>query len=206
MSRKNPPAGGDEIEYETEQDSGVFEKKLKKIKDKFKSCEKERAEYLAGWQRAKADLINYKKDQEQRIADYYKFANEGLILELLPVLDSLDLAIQESKKLNKKLATADDAKQAKPQKNFSDFAVPSQSLIEGIKQVKVQFMEVLRKHGVEEIKAVGEKFNPEFHEAVSEADPERSRRIGEGIIIEEIQKGYKLNGKVIKPSKVKISK
>jgi len=179
------PKKEDEFDYVPEEDSGVFEKKLKKIKAKLKFCEKERAEYLAGWQRAKADLINYKKEQEKKISDYYKFANEGLILEILAVLDSFELALKHKK---------DDPKTAL---QFGQ---------DGIQQLYNQLRHILKSHGLEEIKALGEKFNPEFHEAVSEAHSEPSRRIKEEKVVEEIQKGYKLNGKVIRPSRVKISK
>jgi len=161
----------DKIEYIDEQDSDSFDKKLKKTKDKLKICEKERAEYLAGWQRAKADYINLQREHEQKIADYFKFANEGLILELLPVLDSFEAAI----------------------KNGKD---------EGIKQLYNQLLSILKNNGLEEIKAVGEKFNPELHEVIETIKSDK----GEGIVIEEIQKGYKLHNKIIRPSRVKISK
>lgn len=160
----------DEIEYEAEEDSNAVDSKLKRIKKKLKSCEKERGEYLAGWQRAKADLINYKKEQEKKNSDLFKFANENLILEILPVLDSFEEAMKHSKD-------------------------------EGIQQLYNQLKNILKSNGLEEIKAVGEKFEPEFHEAAEEVKGKKS-----GIVIEEIQKGYKLNNKVIRPSWVKISK
>ena len=84
----------EEIKYESEDDTEKAEHKIKKGKDKLHLCEQERAEYLAGWQRAKADLINYKKEQEAKISEIFKFANEGLIYEILPVLDSFELAIK----------------------------------------------------------------------------------------------------------------
>ncbi len=162
----------EKVEYVPE-DGGEekVEKKVKKIKNELKVCQKERAEYLAGWQRAKADYINFKREQEQKIADYYKFANEGLILELLPVLDSFEAAL----------------------KHKND---------EGIKQLYNQLKNILKNDGLEEIKAVGEKFNPELHEVIETIESDK----GERIIIEEIQKGYKLHGKVIRPSRVKINK
>ncbi len=160
----------DKIEYVSE-DSDEPDKKVKKVKHQLKHCEHERAEYLAGWQRAKADYINLQREHEQKIADYFKFANEGLILELLPILDSFEAAM----------------------KNGKD---------EGIKQLYNQLLSVLKDNGLEEIKAVGEKFNPELHEAVETLKSDK----GEGIVIEEIQKGYRLHGKIIRPSKVKIAK
>ncbi len=165
--------GKDEVEYIPEdlssKASARAEDKIKKIKQKLKACQKEKEEYLAGWQRAKADLINYKKKQEQKIFDYYKFASEGLILEILMVLDSFELALQHSKN-------------------------------EGIQQLYNQLKNILESNGVEEIKAMGEKFNPEFHESVGEI---KGRT---GIVIEEIQKGYLLNGKVIRASKIKVGR
>ena len=158
----------DKIEY-VEESSEDFAKKLKKIKSRLKSCEKERGEYLAGWQRAKADLINYKKEQEQKNSEVFKFANENLILEILPVLDSFEEAMKHSKD-------------------------------EGIKQLYNQLKNILKSNGVEEIKSVGEKFDPEFHESVEEG---RGRK---GIVIKELQKGYSLNKKTIRPSKVRVGK
>ena len=144
--------------------------KAEKLKKKLKSCEKERAEYLAGWQRAKADLINYKKEQEQKNSAFFKFANETLISEILPVLDSFEQAMKHSK---------DD----------------------GILQLYNQLKNILKNQGLEEIESMGKKFDPSLHESVGEAKGKK-----QGVIVEEIQKGYKLNGKVIRPSKVKISK
>jgi len=158
------------IEYVSEDDTEKAEHKIKKAKDKLKTCEQERAEYLAGWQRAKADLINYKKEQEAKISEIFKFANEGLIYEILPILDSFELAIKHSKD-------------------------------NGIEQIYNQFKSILKNQGFEEIKALGEKFDPALHESVGEVEGKEP-----GIIVEEIQKGYKLHGKVIRASKVKIGK
>ena len=160
----------DKIEYVSE-DSDEPDKKVKKAKDKLKTCEKERAEYLAGWQRAKADYINLQREHEKKIADYYKFANEGLILEILPILDSFEAALKHNK---------DD----------------------GILQLYNKLKNILKDEGLEEIKSLGEKFNPEFHEAVETLKSDK----GEGIVVEEVQKGYRLHGKTIRPSKVKIAK
>ncbi len=170
MSNKK---GDDKLEYEPEDDKD-FSEKIKKLKSKLKSCQKEKAEYLAGWQRAKADLINYKKEQENKISEYYKFANEGLILEVLPVLDSFEQALKHI---------------SKPEK-------------ENIQQIYKQLKNILKTNGVEEIPVIGKKFNPEFHEAVEEVKSNKKS----GVIIEEVQRGYKLHGKTIRASRVKVSK
>ena len=157
----------DKIEYVDENDG--MDDKIKKIKKKLKSCGKERAEYLAGWQRARADLINYKKEQEQKNSQLFKFASETTISEILPVLDSFEEAMKHSKD-------------------------------ESISQLYNQLKNILKNQGLEEIKAINEKFNPEFHESVGEIKGKKA-----GIVAKEIQKGYKLNNKVIRPSKVKIT-
>ena len=160
----------EEIKYESEDDAEGADKKVKKIKDKFKLCEKERAEYLSGWQRARADYINLEKRITQEKEEWIKFSNLDFIIELLPVLDSFDKAADH----------CDD---------------------EGVKQIYKQLISVLKSKGLEPIKAVGEKFNPEIHEVIAEIEGKE-----QGIIIEEVQKGYTLHNKVIRVSKVKIGK
>jgi len=154
--------------------------RFKKLKEKLKKCQKEKQEYLDGWQRAQADLINYKRRQEEQMKEWQKLVNQELIIELLPVLDSLET------------------------RNYAEiYAEPrGKELFEGINKIKEQLLVVLKKHGLEEIKSVGEKFNPEFHEAVESVESDEE----EGIIVEEIQKGYTLNGKVIRVAKVKVTK
>jgi molecular chaperone GrpE len=175
----------DKIKYVSEDDTEKAEHKIKKTKDKLHLCEGERAEYLAGWQRAKADLINYKKEQEAKISEIFKFANEGLIYEFLPVLDSFELAIQHSP-VGGQASTVDD----------------------GLLQIYKQLKGILKNQGLEEISAIGEKFDPGLHESVGEveAHPEQGRGAESDTIAEEIQKGYMLNKKVIRASKVKVVK
>jgi len=154
-----------ELKYiSEEEDTGSQTERLKK---KLKQCQKEKEEYLAQAQRAKADLINYRRRQEQILEEFKKYGQAGFAIELLPLLDSL--------------AAAGDNSHLKPIKN--------------------QLEQILKRRGLTEIKAKGEKFNPHFHEAVEMAEGEES-----GIIIEEIQKGYLLGDKVLRPVKVKVAK
>lgn len=159
------------IEYISEDNSDKAEDKIKKTKEQLKKTEQERAEYLAGWQRAKADYINLQKEYEKKIADYFKFANEELILEILPILDSFEAAMKHDNN-------------------------------EGIKQLYNQLLNKLKSNGIEEIKSMSEKFNPELHEVIETIKSDK----GEGIVVEEVQKGYRLHGKTIRPAKVKINK
>ena len=153
-----------------------FQKKVKKIEEKLKKCQELKEEYLNGWQRAKADLINARKDDERRNQEFFKFANASLVAEILPVLDSFDLAFQREE---------GDAKFSK-----------------GIFLIKIQLEGILKKYGLEVIKSVGEKADLQFYEIVGEVETEKE----EGIIIEELQRGYLLYGRVLRPAKVKVSK
>lgn len=150
--------------------------KLKKLKEKLKKCQKEKEEYLDGWQRAKADFINSRKEEEKRREELVKFSNFMLISEILPVFDSFDLAFS-GKEENEKSS-------------------------KGFLFIKSQLEDILKKYGLEVIKALGEKFNPELHESVGEVESDKES----GIVIEEVQKGYMLNGRVLRAAKVKISK
>jgi len=152
------------------------EEKTKK-KDELKKLKDERDEYLDGWKRAKADLINYKKDELKRLEQIVSFANEDMIGDIISVLDSFELALASMEKDN-----------------------PAEK---GVYMIKGKLEDVLRRRGVSKIEAkVGEKFDPNFHEAVSTTD-------GDGepdTIAEEMETGYILNGKVIRASKVKVYK
>ncbi|MEA3272268.1 MAG: nucleotide exchange factor GrpE [Patescibacteria group bacterium] len=143
-------------------------------KDKLKEIKKQAEEYLNGWKRARADLVNFQKETEKQKETWIKFANSNFISTLLPFCDNFEEALKY----------VDD---------------------EGMRQLKKQFDGLLKEFGVERMEVVGEKFNPEFHESVeSQACPCEG---GEsGIIIKEIQIGYKLHEKILRPSKVVISK
>ena len=147
------------------------------MEDKLKKCQQQREEYLAGWQRSRADFLNYKKEEVKRVAELLKAANQEMILKGLPILDSFEKA----------------AKEIPPDKK--------DKYIEGFLQIQKQLQDILKNEGVEEIKTLGEKFDPCFHEVVEGVEGQTS-----GIIVEEIQKGYKLNGQVIRPAKVKVNK
>ena len=149
------------------------------LKKKLEECGKKKEEYLAGWQRAKADFLNYKKEERERTEETLKYAGEILSLNLLPILDNFDFA---SKNLPKNLMEDENVK--------------------GILQIRKQILDFLKTQGVEEIEAKpGGKFDPSFQEAVETAEGKEA-----GTILEEIKKGYTINGKVLRPAKVKVSK
>lgn len=143
-------------------------------------CQKQRDEYLAGWQRARADFLNYKKDEMERIGEFFKYANEELILKILPILDNIYIA-----------------------ENTIPPDLKNNQWIGGILQIKTQMLDFLKNQGVEEIKSAGKKFDPNFHEVLEESG---SKDGESGAVVEEIQKGYILNGKILRPAKVKVAK
>ncbi|MDP3052844.1 MAG: nucleotide exchange factor GrpE [bacterium] len=151
--------------------------KEEKTEDELSKCQKEKDEYLDGWKRAKAELINYKKDEAKRFEIVIKLANEGLIKELLLVLDSFDLGLASSEKEG--------------------------SAQKGMYLIRSQLKDILKSYGLEEIEtSPGEKFDINIHEAVAEIESDQPS----GTVIEEVEKGYLLNGRVIRPVRVRISK
>ena len=136
--------------------------------------EKEKAEgYLANWQRAQADFINYKRRSEQEKEEISKFANTLLILNLLPVLDDLERAFTS---IPPHLAQL--------------------TWVDGIRLIERKLQASLEAQGLSPIKALGELFDPNLHEAAMHGKGK------EGIVIEELQKGYKLHDRVIRPTMV----
>lgn len=142
-----------------------------------KNKENKAEEYLNGWKRERADFLNYKKDEMERIGQLVKYANEEIILKFLPVLDNLCLASQHIKD-------------------------------PGINQIKKQLEEFLKKEGIEPIEVIGKPFDPATMESVGELIENVGRPTSHkpGEVVEEIQKGYTLHGKLIRVAKVKISK
>ncbi len=134
---------------------------------------------------ATADFDNCKKRLSKETEDRIRYANERIILEIMPVIDNLILAMDHAK-------SHSDKKGGSIEKFF-----------EGVEMIIDGFYNTLSKYGVEKIKSVGEKFDPNFHEAMDQRVSENSES---GNIIEEYQVGYKLNGKVIRCSKVCVCK
>ena len=153
---------------------------IEELEKQLKGCKTKKDEYLAGWQRARADLVNYKKEEKERISQLSSYFNTDLILKLLPILYNLALAedkIPEELKQNEN--------------------------IKGLLQIKIQIQGFLKDQGVQGIETLEKKFDPNFHEVVEEVE---AKDMDKGIIVEEVQRGYLLKDKVLRPAKVKISK
>ncbi len=151
--------------------------------DEIAKLRNERDEYLNGWKRAKADLINYQKDETKRFQDVVKYGNENVVRELISVLDSF-AALERS---------------ARSEPRSKDF----ERELGGVLLIKNQLEEVLRKQGLEKIKiSPGNALDPNFHESLGEMESEYPS----GTIAAEVESGYMLNGKVVRPARVKLAK
>ncbi len=167
----------DQLDTPTEPQMLEESDEVREVKEKLEKLEKERDEYLGGWQRAKADFANYKKDENQRLEEIVKYSGKDMLVEFISVMDSFDLA----------LATLE--KQGPVEK--------------GIYMIRAQFGDVLKKRGLERIPCKpGEKFDPMFHEAIAEVDSD----LPAGMVVEEIEAGYKLFEKVLRATRVTVSK
>jgi len=154
-----------------------------KENQKIDELEKQKAEYLAGWQRERADFLNYKKEEMERIGQLMNYGKEEFILDILPILDNCDII----------------------EKNLPENLKKDEN-VKGLLQIKAQFQNFLKSLGVEEIRSVGEKFDPNLHEVVEEVPFGAAQGQKSGVIFEEVQKGYKSNGRLLRPAKVKIVK
>ena len=129
--------------------------------------------------RAVADLENYKKRSIREKADIIKYGKEEIIRDILPFVDSLDRALDHA--------------------DSSDV----QAFKEGIRLIQEQLLSCLKKHGVEKIDSIGLDFDPNFHEALMQVESEEH---AENKVVNEVEKGYLLNGRLLRPSKVCICK
>ena len=152
--------------------------KEKNPKEDIEKLKGECEEYLNGWKRAKADLANYKKDELKRLEEFTRFADEDIIRDLLNVLDSFELALQAMEK--------------------------SGEVEKGVYLIKNQLEDLLRRRGLEKMDVrEGQTFNPSMHEAVTVVDGPSEKR---DLVADEIEAGYLLNGKIIRPAKVRVYK
>lgn len=137
-------------------------------------------EYLDNWRRMTAEFQNYKRRAEKDKAEYAQYANQRLLKRLLDVMDSFDAGFK---------------------------AIPEQfkneAWVEGMRAVERQMLQILEQEGVTPIDAQGQAFDPNFHEAMLYEPAEGA---SEGQILDELQRGYMLQDRVLRPSRVKVAK
>ncbi len=153
---------------------------VKKLRDRLRVCEKDKKEYLDGWQRAKADLLNNKKEASERLEKISESGKETLASELLPVLDSFDMAF-----MGEAWSKVDDVWQ------------------KGVEHIHTQLLSVLSAHGVEQFGKAGDTFDINLHEAV---DSKEDSTVKSNTVLEILQAGYKTKNSIIRPARVIVAK
>ena len=148
--------------------------------DALKARADERDGFYDRYVRAHAEFENIRKRLEKEKADFTRYANESLVIELLPIIDNLEIA-------EKHIAEAKDFK----------------SVRDGVDMIQMQMQKFLKDIGLERIKSVGEKFDPHLHDAIETEDAEGK---DDGIIVAELKPGYNFNGRLLRPASVRIVK
>ena len=157
-----------------------FSGKLKDLKDELKKCSAERAEYLAGWQRAKADYINLKNSGEKEKAEISRYAKEGLFHDLIGLADSFELAFA----------------------NKESWLSAPENWRKGIEYIYSNLTGAMESHGLKEINPQGQKFNPAEHQPIATIEVKTENE--DDLVLEVLKKGYKYQDKVIRPAHVKV--
>ena len=153
---------------------------LAKLREQLQAKEKEANENYDRYLRQVAELENFRKRANREKQEAIRFANEALVKDLLPVVDNLERAVAHAK----------GGGNGKP-------------LVEGVEMVLRGFFDVLGKHGVVPIAAVGERFDPEKHEAMAQVESATSPP---NTVVEEYHKGYLLRDRLLRPSLVSVAK
>lgn len=177
----------DDIELEPNDDPDVLSNDsskgkdpIKKLKEKLKIALEEKQKYLDGWQRDKAEFINSRKRDQEDKANFMRFAEENIISELIPVLDSFDMAMGNKEAWEK----AD--------KNWRI----------GVEYIYSQLTSILDSHGLIKINPLGKAFDPKEHHSIVSVKTDKKE--DDHKVVEVVSAGYILNGKVIKAAQVKV--
>lgn len=179
---KNIEVEKDQAELEVEDEEREESEEEKQIREKdeeIKRITEEKEEQYERMLRLQAEYENYKKRTQKERAAERKYQAQNLANELLPVLDNFERALQVEKN--------DE----------------TSSIIEGITMVYNQFLDALKSQGIEQIEAVGKQFDPNIHHAVMQVEDDS---YDSNEIVEELQKGYMLKDRVLRPAMVKVNK
>jgi len=179
---QSPQQVGEETATEavaTEGEPAAAGDQVAALLEELEETKKKEAEYLDGWQRARAELSNARKRFQREQEQAYANARADLLVRVLPVVDDFERA----------LATLPKEAEEEP-------------WVGGIRLIWRKFETLLQQEGVAPIEAVGQEFDPYLHQAVTH---EPSETVPEGHIIDEMQKGYQMDGRVLRPSIVRVS-
>ncbi|HVN26751.1 MAG TPA: nucleotide exchange factor GrpE [Candidatus Paceibacterota bacterium] len=147
------------------------------LDERLAAAEKQRDEYLAGWQRAKADFINYRKEEMRHLEEVAQYGSQDLIRDLVSVLDNFDLGLRALEK--------------------------NGPVEKGVYLIRTQIEDILKKRGLQKIDLKeGDPFDPAVAEALSAVESDKPP----GTVVEMIEPGYRLHDKVLRPARVILSK
>ncbi|MCX6780185.1 MAG: nucleotide exchange factor GrpE [Candidatus Magasanikbacteria bacterium] len=183
ISNENEESSQEDADEEIKEKSGFFSRKCKNCEDHTVKEE----EYKKDWQRALADYKNLQKETSERRGEWAQMSKVNILEDFIPVYDNFKSAFFHHPVLQA------DNEEHKQMKNW----------IDGIGFIMKQFGDVMKSHGIEEIKTVGEKFDPNMHESMGEEEVEGKEP---GTILKELIGGYKMGNKIIKAAKVIIAK
>ncbi len=154
---------------------------IKKLRERLKKSEEKAQEYLTGWQKERADIVNARKRDAEEKKEFAKYAKEDIATELIPVLDSFESAFKNKEAWEK------------VDKNWRV----------GVEYIHSQLINVLANHGVSVVSPVGEKFDPQRDEALETVETEKQEE--DHKIVEVVSVGYKLGERIIRAPKVKVA-
>ncbi len=169
----------EDLVWEEEGETGSD--KIKKLREKLTACQKERDEYLAGWQRAKADYVNARKEDERNRSEFIKLSNKEILLDMIAVADSFDQA----------------------QANKEAWEKVDRNWRIGVEYIGSQLLSTFEKHGLKQINPLGEKFNPNEHTSVGTVPAKDASEDGNITVV--VQKGYLLHDSLIRSPKVEVA-
>ena len=157
-----------------------LKKTLKKFRADLKTCQKEKEEFLTGWQKERADFANYKKDENERKTMFSESTRERILAKFLTVIDSFNMAF------------ADKEAWMKVDENWR----------KGVEYIYSQMSGIFEEYGVKEIGVIGEKFDANIHQSIEMTPTDKKEQ--EHTVSNVIQKGYKLGERVIRPARVNV--
>ena len=169
------------VEFEYNEDGEEdLKKTLKKLRIDLKACQKEKDEYLTGWQKERADFINYKKQEEDRKANFSEAMRERILVRFLAVMDSFNMAFANKETWDK----VDDTWR------------------KGVEYIYSQMNAIFEEYGVKPVGEVGEAFDPNIHQSVDVVETDKKEN--EHKVAAVVQMGYKLGERVIRPARVNV--
>ncbi len=155
-------------------------KKLQKLKLELKTCQKEKTEYLNGWQKERAEFSNYRKQEDDRKAMFSESVRERILTRFLAVMDSFNMAFSNREAWDK----------------------VDENWRKGVEYIYGQMNTIFEEYGVKPIGAEGEAFDPNFHQSIESTPTDKKEN--DHKISAVVQKGYKLGERVIRPARVNV--